>query len=473
MIPVVTADEMRRLEQGVDAVALSQAAGKTVASFVNQTRVALLVGKGNKGGDAFVAGCELLARGACVEALFAVPLAQCSELNRRFGEQFQQIGGVLRPLNHPWGDYDLLIDGLLGTGFRDTPEAPMAEAIVRANNSKLPILAIDVPSGLDPTTGVASAATIRATQTVTLGFPKSGLFFRDGWNYVGKLHVADIGLRACNAHAVAYVPNLSELELPPIVRTRHKYQRGFVVGFGGSTAMQGAPKLSGLAALHAGAGIVKLYSLDELGTLPNELIAHRFDEKLWTEALAKAQAVFVGPGVGRSAAAKAWCEAHMPHIRQPCVVDADALWFLHSLKTWPRSAVLTPHRGEMNRLLGAEKMDEDALLKRSQALVDERQVTLVLKGAPTFILAPRRLPTIIPRGDPGMATAGAGDVLTGVVAALLAQGKEPFDAAVLGVTLHALAGEAAARLHTSYAYAASDLIAALSEAFKELGASTS
>ncbi len=480
-IPVVTAEEMARVEQwavenGADLEAFMAAAGAHVARAARDVvgpipkRIALLVGKGNKGGDSFAAGLELLKAGYSVEALCAVPLAQCSALSRRFGKRFEQSGGLFRPLAKEWGEYDLFIDGLLGTGFRGSPDAVMEEAIMRANATRKSIVAIDLPSGLNGASGVASPHTIQATQTITLGLPKIGLFLQDGWNYVGKLRIENIGLSESamrEAKPVAYVPNPSALELPTIVRKRHKYQRGFVVGFGGSEALKGAPKLSALAALHAGSGIVKLFSLEEIGPVADELICQRFEEKAWNAALAKAQAAFIGPGLGRSALAEQWCQKHIATIQQPCVIDADALHFLGKM---PAHALLTPHRGEMSHLLGMKQPDADdaTFLRRCQEFVNSRKVVLILKGAPTWILAAGKLPTVVPHGDPGMATAGAGDVLTGIVAALLAQGKECFDAAVLGVVLHGLAGEAAAAAKTSYGYTANDLIASLPLAFKAL-----
>jgi NAD(P)H-hydrate epimerase len=223
--------------------------------------------------------------------------------------------------------------------------------------------------------------------------------------------------------------------------------------------------LSGAAALHAGAGIVKLFTLEDVGPMADELIANIWDSVAWQETVAKASAVFIGPGLGRTPAAKEACKAVLHHIDKPSVIDADALFFLSQIKV-PKECVLTPHRGEALRLLGMEQMDEEQLLGRCQAYVDEHGVVLILKGAPTYIFSAGQLPVIIPFGDPGMATAGSGDVLTGIVSALLAQGQSLLEASILGVTLHALAGEAAAREKTSYGYSASDLIDHFPSAFK-------
>jgi NAD(P)H-hydrate epimerase len=477
MRKVVTSQEMARIEQfavqhGGSVEAFMQEAGKKVAVAAasllqkrNGTRVVLLIGRGNKGGDAYVAGIELLQAGFSVRAISFYAASECSELNRHFAKQFS--GKTNNDAS--FAQDDLIIDGLLGTGFHGSTDiSPFGTIIELANQSGKPILAIDIPSGLDGTTGACRGPAIIATETVTLGFAKIGLFKGSGWNCTGKLRIEDFGLSQIaidEAKAVALIPRIEELHLPPMARSHHKYERGFVVGFGGSKELKGAVKLSGAAALHAGAGIVKLFTLEDVGPMADELIAQIWNLAAWKEALEKASAVFIGPGLGRSEAAKEGCKAALHKIDKPCVVDADALFFLPELKV-PKACVLTPHRGEALRLLGMEEMDEEQLFGKCQAYVDEHGVVFILKGAPTYIFSAGHLPVIIPLGDPGMATAGSGDVLTGIVAALLAQGQSALEASVLGVTLHALAGEAAALEKTSYGYSASDLIEYLPSAFK-------
>ncbi|MDE3045347.1 MAG: NAD(P)H-hydrate dehydratase [Verrucomicrobiota bacterium] len=470
MISVVTAQEMARIEKwalarGAKEEAFMREAGRKIAAFVKRARqVTLLVGKGNNGGDAYAAGLALLKKGISVSAWALYPSEECSPLNQKLGKEFIRAGGRLDDSL----EVDLFLDGFLGVGFRGPLEKSIATAIERANRSGKPILAIDIPSGLNGTTGEGKGAIV-ATETVTLGLPKIGLFLRDGWNCTGKFHLENFGLSKEaleQAKPVAWIPDVKSLKLPSMPRTRHKYERGFVVGFGGSEELPGAVKLSGLSALHTGAGIVKIFSLDEIGLTADELICQRWAARPWKEALEKAQAVFVGPGLGRHKKVKAWLTKHLHQIKQPCVLDADALYFLPQITRWPRHAILTPHRGEMSRLLKKPATQEEAYLKQCQTFVEKRKVVLVLKGAPTFILRKGELPVIIPRGDPGMATAGSGDVLTGILAALLAQGKEIEEAALLGVTLHAIAGEVAAKAKTSYGYSASDLIDFLPRALR-------
>lgn len=255
-----------------------------------------------------------------------------------------------------------------------------------------------------------------------------------------------------------------KLSLPPIRPDWHKYERGFLVGFGGSKEYKGAIKLTGRAALNAGAGIVRLFSLEEIGPVADELIFQVWKQADWKEALTRATAVCIGPGLGRKLKVKKWLLEQLHKIEQPVVLDADALFFLPAMKKWPKNAILTPHKGEMTHLLGGKS---DSFMERTAEYAEKHQVLIVLKGMPTHIFSPGGSPIAVSEGDPGMATAGSGDVLTGIIGALLAQKMKPKNAAVLGVTLHGLAGKAAAQNKTSYCVTASDLIATLPDAFHQ------
>ena len=218
--------------------------------------------------------------------------------------------------------------------------------------------------------------------------------------------------------------------------------------------------MAGLAALRAGAGIVRVFHKGDIGNTPMELICQKWNKKEWSRELKRANAVFAGPGLG--AGSRSW----MKGISLPVVVDADAL---QKGARFPTQAVLTPHRGEMLRLLGLKSApQEEDFLARCQKFAERQPVILVLKGAPTYLFAHGKPPLIIPRGDPGMATAGAGDVLTGILAGFLAQKLDLYDAAAVGTYLHALAGEKAAEEKTSYGVIAGDLIEFLPAAFQEL-----
>ena len=218
--------------------------------------------------------------------------------------------------------------------------------------------------------------------------------------------------------------------------------------------------MAGLAALRAGAGIVRVFHKGEIGSAPMELICQKWKAKEWNREIKRANAVFAGPGLGTGSTR--W----MKGISLPIVIDADAL---QKRARFPAQSVLTPHRGEMLRLLGLKSApQEEEFLARCQKFAERQHVILVLKGAPTYLFAHGKPPLIIPRGDPGMATAGAGDVLTGVLAGFLAQKLDVYDAAAAGTYLHAIAGEKAAKKKTSYGLIAGDIIESLPAAFEEL-----
>lgn len=435
-------------------------AGRGVAVIADQygyKEATLFVGKGNNGGDAFVCGIELLKKGYAVRAYRVFD--EATPLCTKYGEWFEKEGGqITRTLEPIRG---VVIDGIVGTGYAGAAEGVVLEAIQAVNDYQGPVIAIDVPSGLDATTGNVGSVAIRATETVTLGMPKIGLFLSDGMNQMGTLRIVDFGLDSEEADPTAYlVDEKALLQLvPKVKRTRHKYQAGYVIAFAGSSGMSGAALLATYAAMRTGAGIVRLFHEPgiepELAASPYELIKAPWDRESVLEELERASSVLIGPGLGRSAE---YIEDVVEAITVPSVIDADGLFLLKNELRMP--VVITPHKKEMERVLG-----DTPTLERCQAFAEKKSVTIVLKGAPTYIFHPKKVPLIVYRGDPGMATAGSGDVLTGVIAGLLAQGLPPREAATLGVYLHGVAGEIAASEMTSYSMIASDIIEALAGAF--------
>lgn len=381
-LKIITAQEMARIEtlhgaENSHEQFMAEAGRKISEIVMNYVethslvkRVTLLVGKGNNGGDAYAAGIYLLDKGYQV---YAYELCgEGSSLNQKFREKFRKKRGKFEKKLE-----GLILDGLLGTGFKGKIEKKMAEIIQEANLSGLPIIAIDIPSGLNGTTGEVVGVAIAATETISLGLPKIGFFLGQGWNYVGRLHVVDFGLpkeSVAEAEAVAYLPK--RLTLPKIVRNRHKYQAGYVVGYGGSKAFPGAAKLTALATLRSGAGIVRLFHPEEIGPAPFEVISAEWDEKPWKEALKKAQALFIGPGLGSP---KAWLKTHLKGIKHPCVIDADAL--LPGLN-YPKQAILTPHRGEVLRLLELKQAPRDGSIRKNHPFLCEEKCSGRSKRGP-------------------------------------------------------------------------------------------
>jgi NAD(P)H-hydrate epimerase len=495
---VLSAEEMARIEQvayqkGASEEEFMEAAGrgiaKAVEAFAFRHRldwvITLLCGKGNNAGDTYVAGRMLRSSGFHVQAIQLAHFDSCSSLCRRHMAQFEEEGGEIIRVSSPseitFPDRGLILDGVFGTGFRGTPQGLFAAGIEKANASDLPIIAVDTPSGINGSTGEVATPAIHASATVALGFPKTGLFITEGWNHVGEFTCVNFGIDPkIGASATAQFELATEEEictlLPPLVRNRHKYEAGYVVGWAGSPLMPGAAILAGTSALRSGAGIVRIVhapgvQLHQCGA-PPELLdqsIESIDSSLWE----RAKALFAGPGIGVNSSSTTLLKELLQKSDRPLVLDADALTILAQEKlTFPKETILTPHHGEMQRLLNSQVLNSNVsgkhLLEATHKFSKQYSCVVLLKGSPTFLFSPQLFPTIIARGDPGMATAGSGDVLTGVVAALLAQGLQAHHAALLGAMVHAIAGELAAQKLSSYAMSASDIMNELPNAFLRL-----
>lgn len=497
---VVTPKEMAQLEslafqEGALEADFMEKAGRGIALRVHDyiqehklgKHLLLLCGKGNNAGDAYVAGVFLLHMGYEVQALQMVKIADCSPLCQHSYARFFSAHGIIideADLNEPFfASYDLIIDGLFGTGFRGQVNEPFSSAIHFANQSLRPIISIDIPSGLNGETGEVNNEAIQAVETTFLGLPKQGFFFRQGWNQTGRLVFIDFEL----PEKIVYSAKSSFLMLssqmirpllPPVIRNRHKYQAGYVVGLAGSPEMPGAAMLASVASLKGGAGIVRLLHpkgmQNELALSAYEIIKTCYEinhpDKI-LDYLHQSSAAFIGPGLGKSKEAQQLLKTILPQLEIPCVIDADALDFLAKEEIQPPvNSILTPHLGEMMRLLKlttTPAIDEE-LLKRCQDYAESKQITLLLKGGPSWIFHPQESIIVNPYGDPGMATAGSGDVLTGLLAALLAQGLRTRETAALGLFLHGFAGQCASDELTPYCMMASDIISHFPQAFRYL-----
>lgn len=497
---VIAAREMSRIEEeafreGCSESEFMENAGRGIADVIEQEtevkgyekKIALLCGKGNNAGDAYVAGVFLMERGFEAKALQLSSFDACSPLCQENASRFIERGGEvvfiekeddIRFFRSGW-----LLDGILGTGFKGTVQGIYARLIEAANRSALPIASIDIPSGLNGNNGSIGGTAIKASHTIFLGLPKTGFFLLEGWNCVGRLHHVDFGL------ASAYVDlakedfiYLSRSVFPPLLprllRNRHKYQSGYVVGLAGSPGMSGAAILASYSAMRAGAGIVRLLHPEgmqaELLSSPYELIKQAYragEEDRVIEELNRAGAIFLGPGIGTSDERKETFRRVLPKIHRPCVLDADALNIFSLEETsLPKDTILTPHLGEMHRLLSLKERHPLDLrfLRLCASYSKEKNASVILKGAPTFLFFPGETPFLSPYGDPGMATAGSGDVLTGILAALLAQRLSVKDAVLLGVYIHSLAGECAADQLGSYSLMATDIIDSIPLAYEHL-----
>ena len=350
LMKVISASSMADLEakayrQGCKDMDFMENAGRGIAeaafAFIQKQRlprdVRLLCGKGNNAGDAFVAGRYLLEMGCLVTAIQPADLRVCSPLCQHNGQLFLSSGGKIEKKIEPFGPSGLILDGLFGTGFKGRVQEPYSSLITAANESGLPILSIDIPSGLDGATGKIEGCAIRATETLFLGLPKTGFFLENGWNAVGKLKRVDFGLpQALIDEATADFELITQKAaaglLPRIQRNRHKYQAGYVIGLAGSPSMPGAGLLSSIAAFRGGSGMVRLLYPSgmeaELSSSPYELIKIPYSYNLPQEAgllMQKASATFAGPGLGRGDQTRGLLKQVLPFLEKPCVIDADAL----------------------------------------------------------------------------------------------------------------------------------------------------
>jgi hydroxyethylthiazole kinase-like uncharacterized protein yjeF len=348
----------------------------------------------------------------------------------------------------------VVVDALIGIGVRQPLRQDWAAAIAAMNDCGRPILAIDVPSGLDPDSGECAPA-VRAAATITFIALKQGLYLGDALDCTGELHLDALGTTS------TLQPNLRRLTdrvlgdvLPPRPRHSHKTRFGRVIIVGGGQGMPGAVRLAGEAALRVGAGLVTVASLPEhlavVGARP-ELMFHALHGAAdVAAAMESADVIVVGPGLGRSDWARSVLDAVMA-ARQPqqgLVVDADALNLIAAGSSMQRctDGVLTPHPGEAARLLGisTQEIQQDRMASLAR-LRDQRGGTIVLKGATTLVGHAGEVPWLCECGNPGMAVPGMGDVLTGAIAGLLAQCGRSFDAAAAAVYVHARAGDRCAQ----------------------------
>lgn len=491
-VKVVTAKEMRLIdtkaieEYGIPAVVLMENAGLEVTrkivdllGDVQGRKICIFAGKGNNGGDGFVVARHLSNRGAKVKVFLVVPRAEVrgDALIQLHILERMKIDVMEVVTERDWDKVklaitfaDCLVDALVGVGFQGVLEGALAILVELMNQSQKLIVSIDIASGIDADNGQVRGAAVQATHTVTCGLPKVGSMLYPGAAYSGAVHIADIGLPL---GLLTEVPVRQQLIIPPLVRQLlvkraadvHKGQCGRVSVVAGSPGMTGAAALTSLAALKTGAGLVTLAagcSLQPvLATKLTEVMTQALPEvetgiigpAALPELLAASEAaavLAVGPGLGRHEATAALVKELVRQSTRPLVLDADALYALNGhtalLATHQAPLVVTPHVGEMARLVGmsAEEVNEDRLYIARQAAA-EWQCVVVLKGARTIVAFPDGEAYVNTSGNAGMATAGSGDVLTGAIAGLMAQGMSAPAAAVVGVYLHGLAGDITAK----------------------------
>jgi NAD(P)H-hydrate epimerase len=379
----------------------------------------------------------------------------------------------------------VVVDALFGTGLNAPVSGVAAEVVEAINASGAPVLAVDIASGLSADTGRPLGTAIRATVTATFGFPKVGQLVHPGVEYTGLLAVIDIGIPP--AAVMATTPRTELLEaqdvgrlLPPRARDAHKGTFGHVLVIAGSRGKAGAALLATEAAVRAGAGLVTLAVPPELQPVCEGRVREAMTAALPSDAagldalLADRGAVVCGPGLGDTEATRTLVAQVLRRAHAPLVLDADGLNAVagtHLLRARPAPTVVTPHPGEMARLLDTDTTTVQADRPgNARRLAVAEGVVVVLKGARTIVASPDGGAAISPTGNPGMASGGTGDTLAGIVGALLAQGLAPFEAATLGVFAHGAAGDAVARRRGEVGLAARDIIEELPPALAGLQA---
>ncbi|MEO8477496.1 MAG: NAD(P)H-hydrate dehydratase [Actinomycetota bacterium] len=506
MKPILTPDEVGALdratqEAGTPAGALMERAGRAVARAVVDLaggvygrRCVVVCGKGNNGGDGLVAARHLSRWGMRVTVFAVEPTDALGEPAAGNLRALDDVGVSVRDwspasLSHELARADVAVDAIFGTGFRGFPEDEWAQAIAALNEGPAPIVAVDIPSGVNGTTGAVEGAGVRAELTVTFGAAKVGVMMLPGANLAGAVRVVDIGFPEgiVNAGAFLVTPFDVSAWLPVRPVDTHKRATGVLVIVAGSRGMVGAPGLVAEAAGRIGAGLVTVAAPAEI--VPT--LQSRFSEAIFlplpsTERgtigrdglsavlglLDRAHALAIGPGLTTDEETAGLVRDLVRASPVPLVIDADGLnaftGHASDLADRVADAVLTPHAGEAARLagIGAPELATDRL-ELVRAIAKETDAVTLLKGSRTIVAEPSGAARINPTGGPVLATAGSGDVLTGVIGGLLSRGLSPVDAASAAAYVHGLAGSLAGR-RTGEGTLAGDIAAAIPEAVAHL-----
>jgi hydroxyethylthiazole kinase-like uncharacterized protein yjeF len=509
--PVLSRAQMRAFDQhaieacGVPSLVLMENAGRGATDVLVRelldgdaagADVVIVCGTGNNGGDGLVVARHLLVRHAHARVFLAGAVAKLSPDARANLEACRGLGGAihdlplgddLQALELAMADADVVVDALFGTGLDRPVEGFLADVVRAMNAAPAPRFAVDLPSGLDADTGAALGVAVDAAVTVTFAHPKLGLLTPAGGQLAGETHVVDIGVPG---ELVAHVGGSAQLmeaaDLRMWIRRRatgaHKNAAGHVVVVAGSPGRIGAPQLAARGAMRAGAGLTTIATWPAaaaaieghvLEVMTARIDPERIGESLDT-ALRGAGAVVVGPGFGLDDAARTAVEYLLASWRGPVVVDADALSMFAgrpSVFMAAKHAVLTPHPGEAARLLGCSPAEIEAdRFRAARELVAASGAVVVLKGAHSIVAAPDSRLAVSPVACPALATAGSGDVLGGIVAAM-ACALPAFEAACAGVLLHGQAGEAwAAAASSDRGMLASEIADELPKLLGALGA---
>jgi len=498
---VLTPEEMKDFDRftieelGVLQEILMENAGRSVYSAIKalysypleDAAAVVIAGKGNNGGDGLVVARYL---SQDVEELFVYLVGKKADLKgsplrnleilEKMGIEIIEVDEIDEEMEDSVLGADIVVDALFGTGFRGKAEGIYAELIDIINASDAFIASVDIASGVNARTGEVTSDAVIADITVTMAFPKTGHFLYPGKLFTGELIVADIGIPRSLAEGMIKRATVEEDDVREILPVRlgneHKGDVGRVLVIAGSRGFTGAASLTSMASMRMGAGLTYLAipeslnpileaKVTEVITLPVAEVDGSISEDAVDRLLdeGKYDSIAIGPGLSRKESAVRAVSRLLEKYRGPLVIDADGVWALKGklelLKGREVPPILTPHPGELGHLLD---LTPDEINRRRMEVASEfavkHGVVLVLKGAPTVIGTPGGFLWINTTGNPGLASGGTGDVLTGMIASLLAQGVPPVESAIAGVYLHGLAGDLAAADLSEYSLMAGDLL---------------
>jgi hydroxyethylthiazole kinase-like uncharacterized protein yjeF len=473
----IRAFEQQALPQfGLNEHELMLRAGKQAYLYLrrfcpNVRHIAVYCGAGNNAGDGYVVAQLAHEQGLSVSVYYTKANALLPPAAQKAAFDAQKAGVVCLPTTTPRNPQtELIVDALLGIGLSGPTTAPMSEVITTLNNSQLPIMSLDIPSGLNAMTGEAQGACVKACQTITFLGRKKGMYTLDGPDHCGEIYCDYLGLESCVLGALPAARLLSKENLPFFNMRRkknsHKGSYGHVLVIGGGLGMPGAVGLAAKAALRIGAGSLTIATRKEhvagiLPLVPEAMILGVSHATELESLLEKANVCILGPGLGETE----WAHALFKKaINAPMkkVVDASALRLLADNKQVCDNWVLTPHPKEAACLL--ECSVDEIQVDRYAAVSQLQQCyggVVILKGVGSLIALPNNETLVCSKGNPGMASAGMGDVLSGIIAGLIAQGMKPAEAATFGTWVHAVAGDVALSEIGGPAVLASDLISML------------
>ncbi len=454
-----------------------------------ERKINVFAGPGNNGGDGLVLA-RLMHEDGYVVRVFIIETGTARSSEFRLNvERLERSGIMPATIADPGqmpaiGRDEVIIDAIFGTGLRKSPSGVAAGVIQRINETGAFIISVDVPSGLfcEDNADSDRNSIVKATKTLTFQFPKLSFMFAGNGDYTGAWEVTDIGLHAdtISSMTTPYHYILRET-VRPMMKERNKFDHkgafGHVLLIAGSFGKAGAATLSAGAALRTGAGLVTVHTpstavLALQAALPEAMVSPDSGTGNVTTLpdLGPYDAIGAGPGLGTDPDTATVLKELLTNISVPLVLDADALNILSQNREWfdliPPQTVLTPHPGEFRRLTGTESTDYQ-LMQEQKAFAVRHRCVVVLKGAHTSVALPDGRIFFNSTGNPGMATGGSGDVLTGMITSLLAQGYDPSSAAVAGVYLHGLAGDIALRIHSEESVIAGDILMNIGRAFRE------